>query len=160
MLGSPIIQLTQFNHNGWTYSVSCNMNARSSYLAQENHHLLPVPAPPRHLNLPFCGKAAVRLRSRSRCRVSRNSGHDDPDYHWSAATPDTSIASHARSATPPQSKTCGGFNNRAYAPCANQKNCQNTHVKLQSNMFWCSACWNSMSLKQQKQCHREANNPG
>ena len=159
MLAPPIIQLTQFNHDGWTYFVSCSMNARSSYLAQEDHHLLPVPAPPRHMNLSFCSKPAVRLRSRSRCDVSRNSGHDDPDYHWSAATPDTSIASHARRATPPQSNIWSGFNNRAYAPCPNKEFCHNTRVKLRSNMFWCSACWKSMTPEQQEQCHSEANTP-
>ena len=166
MLAPPSIQLTQWNHDGWTYFVSCMKNAPTSFLAQEHHHLLPVQAPPRRLNLlKSYRKPAARLRSRSRPGGWRNAEHHDPDYsvaenagyHWSAAAPDTCVASHARRPTPPQSNIWSGFNNRAYGPCPNKEICHNNHAKLRSNMLWCTACWASMSPEQQAQCHREAN---
>ena len=158
MLAPPIIQLTQWTHDGWTFFVSCRKNAPPSFLAQEHHHLLPVQAPPRRLNLlKSYRKPAARLRSRSRPGGWRNA--EQADYHWSAATPDTCVAAHARRATPPQSDIWSGFNNRAYAPCPNNDSCHNTRVRMHSNMFWCSACWKSMTPEQKEQCHSEANTP-
>ena len=159
MLAPPIIQLTQWTHDGWTFFVSCRKNAPPSFLAQEHHHLLPVQAPPRRQNLLKSYRKPARLRSRSRHDGWRNSAYEDPDHHWSAATPDTCVAAHARRATPPQSDIWSDFNNRAYAPRPNNDSCHNTRVRMHSNMFWCSACWKSMTPEQKEQCHSEANTP-
>ena len=129
------------------------------YVAKEHHHLSPVPAPPRRLNLVKSYRKPARLRSRSRHAGWRDSAHDDPDHHWSAAAPDTCVASHVRRPTPSQSNIWSGFTKRAYGPCPNKEICHNNHVKLRLNMLWCTSCWASMTPEQQEQCHREANTP-
>ena len=149
MLAPPIIQLTQWTHDGWTYFVSCRKNAPPSFLAQEHHHLLPVQAPPRRQNL-LKSRRERAARSRSR---SRRGGYD----HWSAAAPDNCVASHGRRPTHSQSNSWGNFTKQAYGPCPNNQMCHNDCVKLRSNMLWCTACWANMSPEQQAQCHREAN---
>ena len=90
--------------------------------------------------LPEPRERAARSRSPGRCGVYA---------HWSAATPDNCIATHGRSLT--------HVSKQAYGPCANNRICHNDHIRVRANMLWCNACWKSMTVVQQAQCHRDAN---
>ena len=155
MFAPPSIQLTQWDHGGWTYVVTCVKN-------------VPIPAPPQRLRFVKNNRSqkaikTARLRSRSqKSNRKRNqewpdSAHADSDHHWLAAAPDNCVASHGRRPTHSQSNSWGNFTKQAYGPCPNNQMCHNDCVKLRSNMLWCTACWASMSPERQAQCHREAN---
>ena len=143
MPGPGEIPLTQWEHDGWSYTVyarRCTPSSRETAMLSQaasrcpkQHHRMRIPPAARRVD-PFEDQqqSIGRLRSRS----------------TSAEHTDFDSAAFIR---------MYGVRGRLYAACPNSGTCDNTIVRMRSNMFWCTKCWKQFTQEEKEQCHIEAN---
>ena len=95
------------------------------------HHRVLIPAPPRRVDR-FEDKHQSIGRLRSRSRSAEHTEFDSAAF-----------------------QRMYGVRGRLYAACPNSGTCDNTIVRMRSNMFWCTTCWNHRS---QRNCRAESLN--